>query len=48
MLRGTNMNRILRGSKLISISAIDGDVGAGVVEDSLEPEWKGADIPVAA
>ena len=48
MLRGTNMNRILRGSKLIGIGAIDGDVGAGVVEDSLEPEREGADIPVAA
>ena len=38
MLGGTNMDWILVGSKLIRISAIDGDVGAGVVEDSIEPE----------
>ena len=38
MLCGTNMDRILGGSKLICISAIDGDVGASVVEDSFEPE----------
>ena len=40
MLGGTNMDRILRGSKLIRISAVDGDVGAGVVQDSFEPEWE--------
>ena len=38
MLSGTNMDRILRGSKLIRISAVDGDVGAGIVQDSFEPE----------
>ena len=44
----TDMDRILGGAKLIRSSAIDGDVGAGVVEDSLEPEWERADVPVAA
>ena len=48
MLRGTNMDWILRRSKLIGSSAIDGDIGAGIVEDSVESEGKGADIPVAA
>ena len=38
MLCGTNMDGIFRGSKLIGISAVDGDVGASVIEDSIEPE----------
>ena len=47
VLGGTDMDRILRGPKLIRSGAIDGDIGAGVVEDSPEPERKGADVPVA-
>ena len=38
MLCGTNMDGIVRGPKLIGISAVDGDVGASVIEDSIEPE----------
>ena len=42
------MDGILRGSKLVGISAIDGDVGAGVVKDSIETEREGTDVPIAA
>lgn len=48
MLSGADMDGILSRSELIGISPVDGDVGACVIEDSLETEREGADVPIAA
>ena len=47
VLGGTNMDWVLRGPEVTLCGAVDGDVGARVVEDPVEPERERAHVAVA-
>ena len=48
VLSSTNMDWVLRGPEVALCGAVDGDVGAGVVEDPTKPERERADVPTTA
>ena len=48
VLGGTDVDWVLRGPEVTVRGAVDGDVGAGVVEDPTKPERERADVTTAA
>ena len=48
VLGGANMDWVLRGPEVTVRGAVDGDVGAGVVEDPTKPERERADVTSTA
>ena len=48
VLGGTNMDWVLRGPEIAVRGAVDGDVGARVVEDPTKPERERADVTTTA
>ena len=48
VLSGADMDWVLRGPEVTLRGAVDGDVGAGVVEDPTKPERERADVTTTA
>ena len=48
VLGGADMDWVLRGPEVTLRGAVDGDVGAGVVEDPTKPERERADVTTTA